>query len=201
MGKRKLEKALAVWSEKHPGEPSPAVRWLPFQLNPDLPEAGIPRREYIERKWGPGRGPEVYSRVTAAGQAMGIPFAFENIAVQPNTLHAHRLLVYADQQGHQDAVAEALFEAYFIGGANLTDKHTLADVAAKAGLDRDAVLAYLESDHDRELVQQADIQARSAGIGGVPFFIFNRSIGVSGAQDPETLLDAMEQAIQARGSS
>ena len=64
------------------------MRWLPFQLNPDLPETGMPRREYIERKWGPGRGPEVYSRVSAVGQSVGIPFAFENIVVQPNTLEA-----------------------------------------------------------------------------------------------------------------
>jgi predicted DsbA family dithiol-disulfide isomerase len=170
------------------------VRWLPFQLNPDLPETGISRREYIERKWGPGRGPEVYSRVSAVGQTVGIPFAFENIEVQPNTLEAHRLLTYADQQGRQDAVAEVLFKAYFIEGANLTDKNTLAEIGARGGLDRQAVRAYLESDQDRELVAQADLEARTAGIGGVPFFIFNRLVGVSGAQDPDTLLKAMEQA-------
>ncbi len=128
------------------------------------------------------------------GQTVGIPFAFENIEVQPNTLAAHRLLTYADQQGRQDEVAEVLFKAYFIDGANLTDQDTLADIGARGGLDREAVRAYLESDQDRELVAQADIEARTAGIGGVPFFIFNRRVGVSGAQDPDTLLKAMEQA-------
>lgn len=170
------------------------MRWLPFQLNPDLPASGMPRREYIERKWGPGRGPEVYSRVAAAGKTVDIPFAFENIAVQPNTLDAHRLLTYAEREGRQDEVAESLFKAYFIEGANLTDRSVLADVGARGGLDRHATLAYLESDEDRERVAQADIEARSAGIGGVPFFIFNRRVGVSGAQDAETLLQAMEQA-------
>jgi predicted DsbA family dithiol-disulfide isomerase len=175
------------------------VRWLPFQLNPDLPETGISRREYIERKWGPGRGPEVYSRVSAVGHSVGIAFAFENIQVQPNTLEAHRLLTYADQQGRQDAVADVLFKAYFIDGANLTDKEALVDIGARGGLDRDALRVYLESDRDRELVAQADIEARSAGIGGVPFFIFNRRVGVSGAQDPGTLLRAMEQASKSTG--
>ena len=170
------------------------MRWLPFQLNPDLPSSGLPRREYIERKWGPGRGHEVYSRVTGVGKTVDIPFAFENITVQPNTLDAHRLLTYADREGRQDEVSESLFKAYFIEGQNLTDTAVLADIGSRAGLDRDATLAYLESDDDRDRVSQADTEARTAGIGGVPFFIFNRRVGVSGAQDAEVLLQAMEQA-------
>jgi predicted DsbA family dithiol-disulfide isomerase len=172
------------------------VRWLPFQLNPDLPASGMPRREYIERKWGPGRGPEVYARVAAAGRSVGLPFAFENISVQPNTLEAHRLLHYAEQHGRQDEVAEELFKAYFIEGANLADPETLAAVAERAGFDRAKVAAYLASDTDRDVVQHGDAEARSAGIGGVPFFIFNRRVGVSGAQESDTLLEAMEQSLK-----
>ena len=170
------------------------MRWLPFQLNPDLPADGMPRKEYIERKWGPGRGPEVYARVAGVGREVGVPFAFENITVQPNTLDAHRLLNYADSQGRQDEVAEALFKAYFVEGFDLTNAETLADVAARGGLDRAAALEYVRSDADRDLVRQADLEARNAGIGGVPFFIFNRKVGVSGAQGEEVLLQAMEQA-------
>jgi predicted DsbA family dithiol-disulfide isomerase len=171
------------------------VRWLPFQLNPDLPEAGIPRAEYIQRKWG-SRGGANYSRVAGVGATVGIPFDFDRIEVQPNTLAAHRLLYYAEQNGKQDEVSEELFRAYFIEGANLTDTDTLAGVAGRAGLERGAVAAYLSSDADRELIAAADVDARNAGIGGVPFFIFNRKIGVSGAQDPDVLLDAMEQALK-----
>lgn len=154
----------------------------------------MPRREYIERKWGRGRGPEVYSRVAAAGRTVDLPFAFDNITVQPNTLDAHRLLGYAERQSRQDAAAEVLFKAYFIEGADLTNRETLADAAARAGLDRDAVLRYLQSDEDRDEVLQADVEARRAGINGVPFFIFNRRVGVSGAQEPDVLVEAMEQA-------
>lgn len=171
------------------------MRWLPFQLNPDLPEGGIPRAEYIQRKWG-SRGGANYSRVAGVGATVGIPFAFDRIQVQPNTLMAHRLLYYAERDSRQDEVSEELFRAYFIEGANLTDIDTLADAAAKAGLDRKAVADYLASDADRDLIATADLDARNAGIGGVPFFIFNRKIGVSGAQDPEVLLDAMEQALR-----
>lgn len=170
------------------------MRWLPFQLNPDLPGSGMPRRDYIERKWGPGRGPEVYGRVAAVGASVGLTMAFEKIVVQPNTLQAHRLMHYAGEHGRQDEMAEALFKAYFIEGQNLADPAALADIAASAGLARDAVAAYIATEEDRAEVAHADEYARISGIGGVPFFIFNRKVGVSGAQEADTLLKAMEQA-------
>ena len=170
------------------------MRWLPFQLNPDLPAEGIPREEYVARKFG-ARGKGVNERVVMVGRQLGIPFEYEKMKVQPNTLNAHRLIHFAESAGRQDELSEALFKAHFTEGANLTDRDTLADVAARAGLDRKAVAGYLASDEDRELIQKADVEARSAGIGGVPFFIFNHKVGVSGAQDPDTLLEAMEQAL------
>jgi len=174
------------------------VRWLPFQLNPDLPENGISREDYVARKFG-ARGKGVNERVTMAGRQVGIPFDYGKMQVQPNTLNSHRLLCYAERAGKQDALAEELFRAHFTEGANLTDRETLAGIAERAGLDRRAVADYLAGDEDREAIARNESEARSAGIGGVPFFIFNRKIGVSGAQDPEALLEAMEQALQEQG--
>jgi predicted DsbA family dithiol-disulfide isomerase len=183
---------MELYRERFPDAATPAVRWLPFQLNPDLPGSGIARSEYLQRKFGnPNRS---YASVAAVGASVGIPFAFDRSGVQPNTINAHRLMHYADQKGRQDDMAEALFRAYFIEGANLTDPDTLADIAVRAGFEREVVAPYLAGDADRELVQAADVEARNAGIGGVPFFIFNRKIGVSGAQEAEILLDAMVQA-------
>ncbi len=172
------------------------MRWLPFQLNPDLPAEGIPRVEYIARKFG-ARG-NTYERVRMVGETVGIPFAFDKIEVQPNTLNAHRLLSYAEQHGRQHEVAEVLFNAYFIEGANLPDVDALASVARRGGLDEAAAKAYLASDGDRDAVEKADLEARNAGINGVPFFIFNRAVAVSGAHEPETLLQAMLQSMQER---
>jgi len=170
------------------------VRWLPFQLNPDIPAGGMARQDYIVRKFGPG-GRNKYDRVAAVGREVGIGFEFDKIQVQPNTVNAHRLLYHAEGLQRQDAVAEALFHAYFVAGENLADLNTLADIGARAGLDRAGLAAYLASDADEELVRSADSEARNAGVQGVPFFIFNRTIGVSGAQEAETLLQAMLQAI------
>jgi len=186
---------LNQFRERHPDGPEPAVRWLPFQLNPDLPEAGIPREEYVARKFG-ARGKGVNERVTVAGRQVGIAFAYEKMAVQPNTLNAHRLMSYAEREGRQDELAEELFKAHFTEGANLTERDTLASIAARAGLDRKGVSDYLASDQDRDTIARADVEARRAGIGGVPFFIFNNRVGVSGAQDAAVLLDAMEQSLQ-----
>jgi predicted DsbA family dithiol-disulfide isomerase len=119
---------------------------------------------------------------------------FDNIKVQPNTVKVHRLIHRAGELGVQDAMAEALFRAYFVEGANLTDSAVLADYATQAGLDRDEMRAYLDSDIDADLIRSADQEARQVGVEGVPFFIINRTIGISGAQDPEVLLQAMEQA-------
>jgi predicted DsbA family dithiol-disulfide isomerase len=190
---------MELYRERFPDAATPAVRWLPFQLNPDLPETGIARTEYLQRKFGnPNRS---YASVASVGASVGIPFAFDRIKVQPNTVNAHRLMHYADQKGRQDEMAEELFRAYFIEGANLTDPDTLADIAARAGFEREALAAYLAGDADRALVLGADTEARNAGIGGVPFFIFNRKIGVSGAQEAETLLDAMVQAEKDESSA
>jgi len=176
------------------------VRWLPFQLNPDLPENGISRADYIFRKFGE-RDSSRYKRVAMVGKSVGLDMAFDKITVQPNTVKVHRLIHRSGELGKQDAMAEALFRAYFVEGANLTDSAVLAGYAAQAGMDRAEVMAYLDSDADADLIRSADAEARQVGIEGVPFFIINRTIGISGAQDPEVLLQAMQQAREGTGSA
>jgi predicted DsbA family dithiol-disulfide isomerase len=194
IGKRHLERALELWRARYPDE-NPTVRWHPFQLNPELPSSGVPRKQYLEKKFGgPERAKDIYARVSAAGKRAGIDFAFDAIQVQPNTIDAHRLLHYAGERGQQDAMAETMFRRYFEQGADLTDKDTLADIAAQAGMNPDEVLAYLTSAADRALIEEQDRRARATGVQGVPFFIFNQRVALSGAQPPEVILDAMEKA-------
>src|SRR5262245_23475157 len=78
IGKRRLEGALALYAAAHPAAPRPRVTWRPFQLNPGMPLQGMPRREYIARKFG-GDGAAVYGRVAAVGREVGIAFAFDRI--------------------------------------------------------------------------------------------------------------------------
>jgi predicted DsbA family dithiol-disulfide isomerase len=193
IGKRRLEGALALYAKERPDVPAPAVTWRPFQLNPGMPDEGMPREEYVQRKFG-ARGGAVYDRVTAVGREVGIPFAFDRITRQPNTLAAHSLVELAEARGAQDALVEAFFRAYFLDGVDLTARANLVAIATAAGLDRAEVETWLDDTNARDLAAAEDQRAREIGIEGVPFFIFNGRVGVSGAHPAEALYEAMKQA-------
>ena len=196
VGKRRLESALALWAQSHPDQPTPLVRWHPFQLNPDMDPAGVSRADYVAKKFGP-RAASVYDRVKAVGASVGIDFHFDGIVRQPNTLKAHALIDVSEPGAEQDSVVQALFDAYFIDNLDLTQDPVLAQVGAQAGLDAERVQQALTDTGLLDQVAQTDAQARELGISGVPFFIFNRQFAVSGAQEPEQLLEAMQQAASA----
>lgn len=193
IGKRRLEGALGLYARSHPDQPAPAVTWRPFQLNPGMPDEGMSRAEYVQRKFG-ARGGAVYDRVAAVGREVGIAFAFDRIARQPNTLAAHSLIALAERHRLQDAVVEAMFKAYFIDGLDMTARANLVATASGAGLDRAEVEARLDDARARDAAAEEDARAREIGIEGVPFFIFNGALAVSGAHPAETLFEAMEQA-------
>ena len=196
IGKRRLEAALARLRESEPDLPI-QVRWHPFQLNPDLPAEGIDRRQYVETKFGgPERARQVYARVGAAGETVGIPFAFNAIQRQPNTLDAHRLVAWAQSrnEGDPEALVAALFRAYFLEGRYVGDREELVRLAQAAGYDPTDARAFLDSDEMKDAIADADRRARTMGISGVPFFIFGGKTALSGAQEPEALLDAIAQA-------
>src|ERR1700685_1425092 len=133
IGKRRLEKAIAALDGQH----SVRVRWLPFQLNPQMPKAGISRKEYRTRKFGSWeRSQELDAKMVAVGETEGIHFVFDRIERTPNTLDAHRLIWLAEKHGIQDGVVEALFLAYFTEGKDIGCRQTLLDVVGEAGLDR-----------------------------------------------------------------
>ncbi|MGB7540750.1 MAG: DsbA family oxidoreductase [Burkholderiales bacterium] len=194
IGKRRLEAALELYRGRNPDASAPTVTWHPFQLNPDMPAEGIARDEYVRRKFGPERAKNVYDRVAAVGGQVGIPFAFDKVVRQPNTLAAHSLIALAADSGRQDAAVEAFFRAYFLDGRDLTSADTLAEIALAAGLDADDIKAVLASGEAKAHIEAEDKQAREMGVEGVPFFIFNHRIAVSGAQEPEALLEAMLEA-------
>ena len=196
IGKRRLAAALARLRDAEPDLPV-HVRWHPFQLNPDLPPEGKDRAAYLAAKFGgPERAAQVYERVRAAGETVGIPFAFDAIERQPNTLLAHRLIAWAQgrREGDADALVEALFRAYFLEGRFVGDREELVKLAQDAGFDPDDARTFLASDELRDAVAEADVRAREMGISGVPFFVFGGKTAISGAQEPEALLEAIAQA-------
>ena len=194
IGKRKLEHAL---TELRSAEPAldVRIRWHPFELNPDLPAEGIARTTYVERKFGNAeRASQIYRRVLGAGEAVGLALRFDRIAQQPNTFDGHRLIAWAQKQGEATPLVERLFEAFFLEGRRIGDRGELARVAAECGFSEQDALAMLESDALEHEVRSESREALDVGIQGVPFFIFNGRIAVSGAQDPAALLEAIAAA-------
>jgi predicted DsbA family dithiol-disulfide isomerase len=194
IGKRRLEKAAATFGGLV------TVRWLPYQLSPTMPKEGVSRREYRTKKFGSWeRSQELDARVVAVGQTEGITFAFDRIERTPNTLDAHRLIGLAERQGVQDSVVEALFRAYFIEGRDISNRQTLLDVVAEAGTDRHEAEALLNRDDGLEPMQDGDALARRFRVEGVPFFVVNGSLTLSGAQQPDAFLAVFHQAAGSKG--
>lgn len=197
IGKRRLEAALALLAAEG-AQPQVSVRWLPFQLNPELPPEGVDRSLYVGKKFGGAeRAAQIYDRVSAAGATVGIRFAFERIVRQPNTTDAHRLIAWAQERaGGGDRLVEGLFAAYFFEGRDPGRRDVLAAIAGETGFDAVAARALLDSDEGREAVERAQRRAGELGINGVPFFIFDGRLAVSGAQEPRVLADAIAEAAQ-----
>ena len=196
IGKRRLETALAQYAEENPDAAPPEIRWRPFQLNPDMPPGGIPRQEYIRRKFGPNGGAN-YKRVADVGVDEGLEMDFDGITQQPNSLPAHSIIDLAEPGEEQDRVVEAMFNAYFIDNLDFTKRENLIEIAVGAGLPKALVEARLDDPGAVEEVRAADEEARGMGVSGVPFFVFNRKVALSGAHEPATMLDAIRQAEEA----
>jgi predicted DsbA family dithiol-disulfide isomerase len=192
IGKRRLGKAIAAVDGQH----NVQVHWYPFQLNPMMPKEGISRKEYRARKFGSWeRSLELDAKVIAVGETEGIHFAFDKIERTPNTVDAHRLIWLADQHGCQDAVVEALFRAFFTDGRDISHPKTLINVGAEAGVDRKRAEAVLKGNEGMEALKEAGELSRRHHIDGVPFFVVNGQITLSGAQQPDTFFEAFRQAV------
>jgi predicted DsbA family dithiol-disulfide isomerase len=186
IGKRRLEKALALLGD----EVSATIVWLPFQLNPGIPDDGMARPDYRKAKFGSiERGRELDARVAAEGAGEGIEFAFDRIERTPNTRAAHQLIELAQAQGKGQAVVDALFRAYFEEAKDIGDPAVLAAVAAASGVSGWPGQANPTS------VAEKEEGVRGLGISAVPTFILDRKFGVSGAHPPQALADAIRGAL------
>ena len=184
IGKRRLEKALAQLG----GEVETRIEWLPFQLNPSMPEGGVARAEYRRAKFGSEeRSRALDARVAQEGAGEGIAFAFDRMQRTPNTWAAHRLIDLAQSQGRGNEVVDALFRAYFEEARDIGDAAVLKDIAARAG-----VQGWPEEKND-QTVKEKEERVRDLGISGVPTFIFDRQSGVSGAYPPDVLAQTIRE--------
>lgn len=180
-----------------------AMRWRPYQLNPDMPPEGMDRLEYLAAKFGGAQNAgRVYARVEAAAEEAGLDIDFGRISRSPNTLDAHRLLHWAAAESVQTAVKMGLFRAYFDRGEDISDQAVLTQVAGEAGMDRDVVARLLAGEADRAEVRAEADEMRRMGVHGVPTFVVGGSYVVTGAQPSDlwrTLIREIEAATPVAG--
>jgi predicted DsbA family dithiol-disulfide isomerase len=187
IGKHRLERALALT----PNTPV-QVEYRPYFLNPWIPREGIDRKTYLETKFGSvARYAAIAERVAAAAAAEGLVYASDKICRQPNTLDCHRLIRWARGTADPARVKQRLMELYFAQGADLSDRDVLVQAAKDCGMDGDLVRRRLGSDDDVEAIESEANAAKDAGIEGVPTFIFDSSLAISGAQPPDYLATAI----------
>ncbi len=192
IGKRKFEHALSQFAHKEQIN----VVWKSFQLNPDMKtEPGKNINQYLAevKGWSLDEAQRMNDRVKAMASEVGLTYDFDK-AVVANSWDAHRLIQLAKQHGLGDAAEERLFLAYFTEGRDTSDHATLLELGTEIGIPTADVQQMLASSQYAEAVSQDIYEAQQVGARGVPFFVLDRRYAVSGAQQPETFLSALDTA-------
>jgi predicted DsbA family dithiol-disulfide isomerase len=191
VGKRRFETALAAFDAD-----SVDVVHHSFQLNPGAPrESTTSRRQMLMQKYGltEARVDALDAQMTQIAAEEGLPYRLEG-TVTGNTLDAHQLVHLAREHGHQDAMLERLYRAYFSEGRSVFDQGSLIELAHEVGLDRETTRDVLREGRYVSAVRGDIEMAQRLGISGVPFFVINGRYGVSGAQPPAMFLEAFATA-------
>ncbi len=190
VGKARLDKALdSIGSEL-----DVHVEWMPFELNPSMPEGGMDRREYLTKKFGTADISQMQRRLNDAGSPDGLQFNFASIKVVPNTFNAHRLLWFAKSSGKQHALASILFRNYFTDGVDIGDVEVLVTAAIEAGLSGDESREFLAGDDGSNEVKAEKNNGHELDIHAVPTFVLNGRVLVSGAVASDELAKLLKKA-------
>jgi predicted DsbA family dithiol-disulfide isomerase len=194
IGKRKLENAI----QRLPDFEGIVLEWKSFQLNPTLqtdPNKNTLTYLAETKGWTMEQTLQMTAQVTAMGKEEGLNFNFEKTAVA-NTKRAHRLLHLAKKHNCQNELKEQLFKVYFEEGKNIDDLETLLQCAAQVGIPQAEAKRVLDTHEFEEEIDHDIYESRLIGVQGVPFFVFDRKFGISGAQPDEVFDQTLRQALQ-----
>jgi len=190
IGTTRLEQALTAMAD----EVSAEVTYHPFFLDPTVPPEGVSIPDMLRKKYG-ADPKQLWARAEAAARESGLAL---DLSLQPlmyQTAAAHTLTRHAEARGTQRALAAALFRVYFLEAQNISDASVLAGIAEQHGFTRDEALQLVSAEPELELTREAAISAAQGGIRGVPFFVFDGKLAISGAQSVSALQAAIRQAI------
>ncbi|MGF1755613.1 DsbA family oxidoreductase [Vibrio makurazakiensis] len=191
IGYRRLQVAL----EQLKAEVTADIQFHPFELNPSMPTGGQNLSEHLIEKYGttPQQSRETRDMITNTGKELGFSFNFSHDMRMYNTRKAHQLLLWAGDFEKQADLKLAMFSAYFTDNVCIEDNNALLDIVESVGLDRNKAIKVIESSEWAKEVEAIETQWTNAGIQGVPAYIINKKHLITGAQEPETLAQAIKE--------
>jgi len=188
IGQTNLEKALEDFKDK-----KIEVEHIPFQLNPDMPEDGMLRSDYLNIKFG---GKEfaapMYASMTQKAKEIGLSFNLEQINKTPNTVLSHLLILLAKENGKENNIKKDIYTSYFISGEDIGDREVLIKIAEKNNISKENFINYMSK--NSQIISSYQKTAKEKNISGVPFFEIENQY-VSGAQSSEYLRNFIKENL------
>ena len=193
IGKERLKQAL-----REVGGNGIKVTNLPFQLNPDMPMEGMDRIQYIKKKFGSIENAKpMYDNMILQGQQENLEIKLDKIKKTPNTVKSHLLIDYAKLNKVENEVMDSIFESYFFKAKDIGDENVLLEIGKKHDLDIKGLEKFITQKENLQKIDKLDTIAKQMGISGVPFYIFNDKISISGAETVENLTQAINKSLNA----
>lgn len=193
IGKRNFENALAQFADKENIE----IEWKSYQLDPSMPEVAAESQEdYLVKHKGMSREQVrgMLANVTEMAKQAGLDYHLDK-SVMVNSQKAHQLIQFAKTKNLSNEIEERLFKAFFTEGKNVADTETLTQLGKEVGLDENELQAAFSDDQYLYQMKQDIQEGANLGVKGVPFFVFDRKYGVSGAQPAEAFLETLSKSF------
>ena len=191
IGKERLKQAL-----REVGGNGIKVTNLPFQLNPDMPMEGMDRIQYIKKKFGSIENAKpMYDNMILQGQQENLEIKLDKIKKTPNTVKSHLLIDYAKLNKVENEVMDSIFESYFFKAKDIGDENVLLEIGKKHDLDIKGLEKFITQKENLQKIDKLDTIAKQMGISGVPFYIFNDKISISGAETVKNLTQAINKSL------
>lgn len=189
IGSQRLQTVLSKLNNNY------EIIYVPFQLNPNMPAEGMNRIDYVNKKFGSKENAQdMYDNMVQQAKQENLQFRLEKIKKTPNTVLSHVLIDLARHTNKQKEIVFEIFSNYFIDGIDIGDINNLIKIGTNHGIKKEMLISEFESKKNKEKVERMDTIGRKMGITGVPFYVFNEKILISGAQPQDALLKAIEDS-------
>ena len=187
IGKRNFDLAL-----KELPEMNISFKYTTFQLDPNTPSEGVNRKNYVEKKFNKDRYSEMKKNISNEALKSGIPNINNTLDIIPNTFDSHRLIYWAIEYGCQLEAVEMIFKAYFEESKDIGNITVLLTIAESLGMDSEVIMDRFKNDEDRKVVEDEERKARENGVMGVPYYIINDGMTLTGSQPVNSIVKLLQ---------